>query len=289
MEARGRRRLRRWYRLQGRHQLPWRLTRDPYAVLVSEVMLQQTQVERVVPYYEGWLARWPDARTLAAASPADVIRAWGGPGYNRRAVQLHRAVCAIVEANGGAVPTEPASLARLPGIGPYTAAAVACFAGGRREVVLDTNVARVVARGWLGVPDHRNVAPRTVRDAAEALLPWVGARDHNLALMDLGAMVCRAREPRCEACPLRDGCEWRGAGYLLSGSASQRTRPPRFEETTRFARGRILQLLRTDERLTAEEIAAELPAPHRRRCGEYLAALERDGLVTRHRGAWTLP
>lgn len=288
MERGFRQRLQRWYRAYGRHDLPWRLTRDPYAVLVSEVMLQQTQVERVVPYYERWLGRWPNIRALAAASPADAIRAWGGLGYNRRALYLHQAATAVVERYGGEVPTNPALLAELPGVGTYTAAAVACFAGDRCEVVLDTNVARVVARSVLGAAGHREVERRTVYEAAERLLPARNARGYNLALMDLGALTCRARRPACEACPLRTGCAWRAAGYPEPPSRDGRAVTP-FAATSRFARGRIVEVLRKGEALSEAAIAAHLPECHRGACRRYLDALEREGMVERRGGRWQLP
>jgi A/G-specific adenine glycosylase len=172
-----------WFAERGRD-LPWRTTRDPYAILVSEVMLQQTQVERVVPRYLEWLERWPTVGDLAAATRADVIRAWQGLGYNRRAVALHEA--ARVIANEG----WPADLTRLPGVGPYTADAVACFAHGEPVLPVDVNVRRV---------QERSGSSFTARSAG--------------ALMDLGATVCLARVPRCGACPLASSCPSRGRRY----------------------------------------------------------------------------
>jgi A/G-specific adenine glycosylase len=192
-------RLLAWFAATGRD-LPWRRTRDPYAVLVSEVMLQQTQVERVVPRYLAWLERWPTAKALAAAPVADVIRAWQGLGYNRRAVNLHRAACEIA-AHGW-----PEDLTRLPGVGRYTADAVRSFAFGEPVLPVDTNVARVQAR-----TGHR-------------FGPACGQ-----ALMDLGATVCLARVPRCAVCPLAAGCPSRGQRFQplrrqgpLEGSFRQR-------------------------------------------------------------------
>ncbi|CAN5241444.1 A/G-specific adenine glycosylase [soil metagenome] len=169
-----------WF-LRHARDLPWRETRDPYAILVSEVMLQQTQVERVRPRYLAWLARWPTVESLAAASPGDVIREWQGLGYNRRALHLHRAATRVV-ADGW-----PEDLTELPGIGPYTAAAIRCFAHGDDVLPVDVNVARVLRRTGGSF------------SAASAQ-----------ALMDLGAKVCLARIPRCSACPLADGCPSRG-------------------------------------------------------------------------------
>lgn len=282
-----RRALGAWYGEHGRHDLEWRLTRDPYAVLVSEVMLQQTQVERVRPYYREWLGRWPTADALASADTADVIRAWAGLGYNRRAVNLQRAARQAVAAHGG-VPSDHQLLHALPGVGPYTASAVACFAGDARLIVLDTNVMRVVARVSLGVSNARERPVADVRAAAGELLPRSGARDHNLALMDLGAIVCTARAPACEACPIRSSCAWRAAGRPNGAVASRRS--PAFETTARFARGRIIAALRAADGALAEgEIAGRLPAAHAARTAVYLAALARDGLVAQVPGGWSLP
>lgn len=281
-----RRRLMRWYRANGRHQLPWRLTRDPYAVLVSEVMLQQTQVDRVLPYYAAWLERWPDFPALAAAPASEVIRAWRGLGYNRRALNLHRLANVVVERHGGTLPANEFDILALPGIGTYTASAVGCFARGKRVVVADTNIARVVARVTLGAARQQEVAGRTLGGALEELLPARNARDHNLALMDLGALVCSARAPACEACPLSTSCAWRSAGFPAAQTAAQAT--PRFETTARYARGRIIDALR-EAPATTDELGAALPEAHRGRVGHYLDALLRDGLVTRAGDCWRLP
>ena len=277
----------RWYAANGRHALPWRLTRDPYAVLVSEVMLQQTQVERVIPYYAEWLLRWPDFTALAAAAPAEVIRAWRGLGYNRRAVNLHRLAVTVQREHGGVLPPDPAALRSLPGIGTYTAAAVHSFAGNERVAVLDTNIARVLARVFAGVASPRELPPRDLRNLAESLLPARTARDHNLALMDFGAMVCTARAPRCPGCPVAASCAWRAAGYPPGAAA---TRPAAaFEDTARFARGRIIDALRAGP-ATVDVLASMLPPQHAARIETYLAALERDALAVCAAGTtWALP
>ena len=184
-----------WYKANGRD-LPWRRTHDPYAILVSEVMLQQTQVSRVLPRYEAWLARWPNAESLAAAEPADVIRAWDGLGYNRRAIRLHR--CAAIVAERGGFPREPAELRQLPGVGAYTAAAIACFAFGAQVPAPDTNARRVLGRAF-GDP--------------HALPPPGRAYEWNQALFDLGSSVCIARRPRCQVCPLSSACPSRGMTF----------------------------------------------------------------------------
>ena len=213
-----------WFQRKGRD-LPWRRTRDPYAILVSEVMLQQTQVERVVPRYLDWLARWPSAEALAAASPADVIRAWQGLGYNRRGLNLHRAACRIAESGW------PDDLTELPGVGPYTAAAVGNFAFGRAELPVDTNVERVRERSGA------DFSPAAAQ-----------------ALMDLGATVCLARIPRCGVCPLADVCPSRGRRYEPLRKQS------RFEGSFRQRRARTLRLVASAERplveLDAEAVAS---------------------------------
>jgi A/G-specific adenine glycosylase len=205
-----------WYREHGRD-LPWRRTRDPYAILVSEVMLQQTQASRVVPRYLAWLERWPTADALAAASTADVIREWQGLGYNRRALNLQRAAREVVR--GG----WPDDLTELLGVGPYTAAAVACFAFGRSVLPEDVNV--------------RRVRDRTGNEF-----------DHTCAqaLMDLGATICIARVPRCGACPLSSACPSRGRRY-----EPERKQPP-FEGSFRQRRARALRLIAEAPRPLAE-------------------------------------
>ena len=205
-----------WFRENGRD-LPWRRTRDPYAILVSEVMLQQTQVERVIPRWSAWLERWPDPAALAAASPAEVIREWQGLGYNRRALGLHRAARTIA-ADGW-----PDDLTELPGVGPYTAAAIRNQAFGEPVLPVDTNVARIQER-----TGHA-----------------FGATSLQ-ALFDLGATVCLARVPRCDACPLAEACPSRGRTY------APLRRQSRFEGSFRQRRARTLRLVAAAERPLAE-------------------------------------
>jgi A/G-specific adenine glycosylase len=252
-----------WYAAAARD-LPWRRTRDPYAVLVSEVMLQQTQVARVVPRWEAWLARWPDATALAAASAAEVLTAWVGLGYNRRALRL-RDACAVVAREGW--PTTVQGLRALPGVGPYTAAAVASFAFDVQVAAVDVNVARVATR--LG-------------EAPDALLPAGRAATFNHAMMDLGATICVARRPRCPVCPLAASCP--SAGVVPDpaprGADPARARV-RFEDTDRWVRGRVVAGLAAGEGLPAG-VAPE-------RLERALAGLERDGLVVRDAGGVRLP
>jgi A/G-specific adenine glycosylase len=202
-----------WYAINGRS-LPWRGTNDPYAILVSEVMLQQTQVERVIPRWHSWLERWPTPAALAAATAADVIRAWQGLGYNRRGLNLHRAAC-VIAAEGW-----PNDLTRLPGVGPYTAAAIRNQAFGERVLPVDTNVARIQERtGHTFGPDALQ------------------------ALFDLGATVCLARVPRCEVCPLAGACPSRGRRYEPLRKQS------RFEGSFRQRRALLLREIAAEPRL----------------------------------------
>jgi len=201
-----RRRLLAWYRRHGRD-LPWRRTRDPYRVLVSEVMLQQTQVDRVLPKYLEWLDRYPTFEDLAAAPLSDAVRTWYPLGYNIRPRRLHAIAREAVHRHGGHLPDDEASLRSFEGIGPYTAGAVMSFAFGKRAAILDTNVARVLFRVFVGRGDQRRSAVvRRLWAISEAVLPRRHVYDFNQALMDFGATVCSARAPRCGACPLARRC-----------------------------------------------------------------------------------
>lgn len=237
-----------------RRDLPWRRTTDPYAILVSEVMLQQTQVARVVPRYEAWLERWPTEDDLAAATPAEVLTAWVGLGYNSRALRLREA-CVVVARDGW--PRDAAGLRALPGVGPYTAAAVASFAFGEPVAAVDTNVRRVAARLGRGTP--------------EELLPASRAADWNQAMMELGATVCTARRAACDDCPAARWCGSRGA-VAVPERAPAGSRE-RFEDTNRWVRGRVVAALAAGEDLPGDIEAARLR--------HALEGLLRDGLVRR--------
>ena len=198
--------LARWFRAQGRD-LPWRRTRDPYAIMVSEFMLQQTQVATVLDFYARWLARFPDFQTLAAASEADVLHVWQGLGYYSRARNLHRAAQQVVERHSGALPDDLAAIAALPGVGRYTAGAIASFAFDRATPIIDANIARVLARLLdLREPIDTARGSAILWQTAAALLPVRGGRLHNSALMELGALVCTPRTPQCPQCPVRAHC-----------------------------------------------------------------------------------
>jgi A/G-specific adenine glycosylase len=222
--------------------LPWRSTRDPWAVLVSEVMAQQTGVDRVIPRYRAFLAQFPTAAACAAAPAGDVLRLWAGLGYNRRALNLHRCATAVVERHAGRLPPDLAALWALPGIGPYTARAVLAFAFERDVGVVDTNVGRVLAR-WAGRPLRRAEA----QAGADALVPPGRSWSWNQSLMELGASICRRRRPDCRACPARAGCAWLASGLAApdpaDGSAGVSGGQPRFEGSDRQGRGRLVDAL----------------------------------------------
>jgi A/G-specific adenine glycosylase len=243
-----------WYE-RVRRPLPWRFTRDPYALLVSEVMLQQTQALRVVPYYERWLSRFPSAEALAAAPVHDVLVLWSGLGYNRRALALQNAA-RVVAASGW-----PDDLTSLPGVGPYTAAAVSSFAWDAQVAAVDTNVRRVLERR-----DGVVRTPRALAERAGALVPAGRAATFNQAMMELGATVCRPRIPVCDVCPVSAGCHG-----PLPVVPRPRAKAVRFEDTDRWARGRVLAAL----------LAGEEPVVEGERRVRALAGLERDGLVIR--------
>lgn len=242
-----------WFATHGRD-LPWRRTRDPYHILVSEIMLQQTQVDRVRPKYESFLERFPTLESLASAAPGDVIRAWAGLGYNRRALNLQRTAKAVLEEHGGAFPDTPESLRTLPGVGPYTAGAVACFAFERDVAFMDTNIRRVIQRVFVG-PDTQPASERELLRIAAAAVPAGQGWSWNQAMMELGALICTAARPRCQICPLRAACRayaaWRSSDENVFAAPSVTRlarkvaeRPARYETTSRYFRGRVVEALR---------------------------------------------
>ncbi|HET6908773.1 MAG TPA: A/G-specific adenine glycosylase [Mycobacteriales bacterium] len=269
------RRVLRWYDAAARD-LPWRQPGvSAWAILVSEVMLQQTPVARVEPVWQEWMQRWPSPRALAAAAAGDAVRAWGRLGYPRRALRLHAAAAAIVDRYGGEVPSSYDELRTLPGVGDYTAAAVAAFAFDRGQPVLDTNVRRVYGRVFDGSDDRSRAPTASERSAAQERLPARRPGAYSVAVMELGALVCTARAPRCEACPLRSDCRWHSGGRP---QASQRRPAQRYEGTDRQARGRLLAVLRQqhDPVSRARLDAAWPDAAQRARA---LSGLIEDGLV----------
>jgi A/G-specific adenine glycosylase len=250
-------------------------------VLVSEVMLQQTQAERVRPHYERFMAAFPDPKALADAGAGAAIEAWAGLGYNRRAVNLHRAATEIVERFGGEVPSAVSDLRSLPGVGPYTASAVACFAFGSAESVVDTNVRRVLARHRLGVEPREASAP-AIEEVAAATLPAASASAWSQALMDLARTVCVSR-PRCDSCPIAEECLYRLSKRAPSRAPNGRAQAA-FEGSTRQARGRIVALLREERTITLRGAAAAANVDHVV-AAALLAGLERDGLCLVSPGA----
>jgi len=277
-----------WFDGNGRD-LPWRRPGfTAWGTLVSEFMLQQTPVVRVIPRLEEWLERWPTPADLAASSPGDAVRAWASLGYPRRALNLHAAAVAITDRHGGVVPEDVPSLLALPGIGDYTARAVAVFAYGHRHPVVDVNIRRVIARAVLGQGEPGPAAKRDLSDM-EAILPESvpDARRANAAIMELGAVVCTARSPRCGVCPIADQCAWRLAGYpAFEGKRAAVQK--KFAGSDRQVRGLILAELRaSDIPVTAGEIALVWAIDEQRE--RALAGLVADGLVVAAGGAYELP
>jgi len=239
--------LLRWYDEHARD-LPWREpSASPWAVMVSEFMLQQTPVARVLPVWAEWMARWPQPADLAAEPAGAAVRAWGRLGYPRRALRLHAAASAIVDTHGGAVPSSYDALLALPGVGDYTAAAVASFAYRRRHVVLDTNVRRVLARVAAGVEFPAASVTKGERALAADLLPHdePTAATWSVAVMELGALVCTASSPRCGQCPVADLCAWRAAGHPAYDGPPRRAQA--WAGTDRQCRGRLLAVLRDSD------------------------------------------
>lgn len=279
-----------WYAIHQRD-LPWRQEGfTPWGQLVAEMMLQQTQVDRVVPKLQAWLERWPTPADLAADTPAEAIRMWDRLGYPRRALWLHRAAQQIVERFGGNVPSDVAELLTLTGVGAYTARAVAVFAFGEHHPVVDTNTRRVLARAITGLSEAP--APHTERDLAlmDSVLPEDPSEsvEFNAGMMELGAILCTAKKPRCDECPLGDLCRWALDGWPENTPLAKRAKQARFEGSDRQVRGMMMALLREHgESSTDELLRVVLDAEQAERA---LASLERDGLVSRVTSErWRLP
>jgi A/G-specific adenine glycosylase len=260
-----------WYAANGRD-LAFRSTKDPWAILVSEVMAQQTQAARAAEAWRRFMEQFPAPKVMAAASAADVIRAWRGLGYNRRALALHRTAVGIVEQHGGRVPSSLEALTAFPGIGPYTARAVLAIAFDQPVAALDVNIRRVLGRAF----DLDAVPPARRQAAADSLVPPGRAADWTHALMDIGAAFCRPREPRCEACPLQAWCPVAGS---VTPAASVARPTPRFEASSRWLRGRILDRLRDgagDGWVTFDTAIGEHALPA---VATALAALAAEGMI----------
>lgn len=299
-----------WFQTHGRD-LPWRKTRNPYHILVAEIMLQQTQVDRVVPYYHTFLKAYPKLANLAQAPKADVIRYWAGLGYNRRAVYLQRAAQAIVAEHDGVFPQDVPTLRKLPGIGPYTAGAIACFAFEQDVAFLDTNMRRVVRRCFVGSEEGTPAThERVLLQLAEQFVPEGQGWFWNQALIELGALICTASSPQCYSCPLQNGCraydEAKTAQLLLNmpkdsattdgadtpqqatvmlyPTADQRKRPIRraaekresFIGSNRYYRGRVVDMLRAlpdGATLSLEHIGAQIKEDYTENDAEWLRSL----------------
>jgi A/G-specific adenine glycosylase len=262
-----------------RRDLPWRRTRDPWAILVSELMLQQTQAPRVVPKFEAFMTRFPTATACAAGAAGDVVAAWVGLGYNRRAINLHRAAVVIADCHGGVVPDDLDALLALPGVGPYTARAVLVFAYERDIGLVDTNAGRFVARALAGRP----VAKAEAQRLADAAVPPGAAWAWGQAVFDLGAAVCTKRAPRCGDCPIARWCVWARAGWPepdpITGSAAISRPQSTFAGSFRQGRGRLVAALQRGP-LEAGDVASVAGWPDdRERAASALASLVRDGLA----------
>lgn len=269
---------------------PWRHTRDPWAILVSEAMLQQTQTSRVVPKWSAFLDAHPTPSACAAAPVGDVIAHWQGLGYNRRAVNLHRAAQVVVTEHGGRVPTDLDALRALPGVGPYTARAVAVFAHEQHHGVVDTNVARVLARAVTGEP----MGQRVVQDLADDLVPVGRSWAWNQALMEHGATTCVKRAPRCTSCPVANACTWQRAGGAgrspdpATGTAGVSTPQSTFEGSDRQGRGRVVAALAAGP-VSADRLADVTGWDDAARIERVVEGLVADGLATRTPTGLRLP
>ncbi|MFV0374518.1 A/G-specific adenine glycosylase [Microbacterium sp.] len=276
-----------WYRHNARD-LPWRVPGfGAWGVLVSEFMLQQTPVARVIPRLTAWLERWPAPAALAAAAPSDAVREWANLGYPRRALWLHQAAVEIADRHQGVVPREVTALLALTGVGDYTARAVAVFAYGDRHPVVDTNTRRVLARA-IGGRSQPGPPAASDLDAMAAVLPLdvTDAAVVNAATMELGALVCTARTPRCEACPIAHLCAWRAAGHPDTGDA--RRRQARYEGSDRQARGAVLKQLReAADGVALDDVIVSWPDPPQRE--RAIHSLVVDGLAEAIGGTLRLP
>ncbi|HWU32740.1 MAG TPA: A/G-specific adenine glycosylase [Marmoricola sp.] len=275
-----------WYAANAR-ELPWREPDvSPWAVLVSEIMLQQTPVNRVLPVYEAWMEAWPTPADLAADAPGEAVRAWGRLGYPRRALRLHASAVAIVERHDGQVPSDIEELRALPGIGDYTAAAVATFAFGQSHAVLDTNVRRVLERVVGGEEFPQPSLTKPERERAVNLLPQEDAPTWSVAVMELGALVCTATSPKCTGCPLHNFCTWRLAGKPAYDGAPRKAQT--YAGTDRQCRGRLLAIVRdAPGSVSASALVRAWNLDDQR--DRALASLLADGLVVEDGDRYRLP
>ncbi len=264
--------------------LPWRASRDPWEVLVSEVMAQQTQVDRVIPKWKAFLKRFPTVETAAAATAGELIELWDGLGYNRRALNLHRCAETVVADYEGEFPETVAELMALPGIGPYTARAILAFAFEHDVAVVDTNVGRVLAR-----LNARTLSANEAQGLADELVPTAAGWEWNQAILDFGAMVCTKRSPECSQCPARSVCKWSGEGADPAvGSAGVSSTQAVFAGSDRQARGELVRQLRSGPVLVVD-VAEVFGFDDTERTNRVLRSLFRDGLVVEEDGRLTLP
>ena len=266
-----------WYK-KNKRDLPWRKT-DAWGVLVSEIMLQQTPVARVLPIYIEWMKRWPTPAALAAATPAQIITAWGRLGYPRRALRLHECAKVISAKYNGRIPDTQSELRELPGIGDYTSAAIIAFAFEGRSLVLDINIRRVFARVIDGVEVPPSAPTKSERNEREKLIPAKNPHVWAAATMELGALICTAKKPKCGQCPLADQCIWRSLDYPVS---DQPKRTQSWHGTDRQCRGVIVQALRENPALKKKEILQLWDVPSQ--VEKALLTLLEDGLVVEQKG-----
>ena len=272
-----------WFK-KNKRDLPWRKT-DAWGVLVSEFMLQQTPVNRVLPVYEAWMKRWPNAASLAKATPAEVITAWGRLGYPRRALRLHECAKEITHNFKGKIPESQAELRALPGIGEYTAAAITAFAFEKRSLVLDINIRRLFARLFDGVETPTQSATKVEKSRYEELIPKKDPHLWAAATMELGAVICTSQSPKCGACPVAHVCTWRSLDYPKSDIVKRRQS---WHGTDRQCRGTIVQALRENEVLTKSQITQLWDVPSQ--LEKALLTLLDDGLIeSRGKNKFSLP
>lgn len=263
-----RRKILAWFKTAGRD-LPWRKTADAYAIVVSEIMLQQTQVDRVIPKYHAFLGRFPNWGTLATASQADVVKMWHGLGYNRRALGLHRLAKAVVKLGG--LPSDPEVIMELPGIGPYTSQAVAAFAFKRPKAApVDTNIDRILKR----VFNAYELDKHQIAELARELVPG-DSWSWNHALMDLGALVCTAKSPDCEVCPIKDLC----ASYPCAGNDIVKKSQGKFKDSDRFYRGALVSFLRMHDVLRRKQVGEKIGLTDFVRCERIIDSLIKDQFI----------
>lgn len=266
-----------WFRRAGRD-LPWRKTSDAYVIVVSEIMLQQTQVDRVIPKWEAFIKKFPTWQVLAGASQADVVKMWHGLGYNRRALGLHKLAKAVVELGG--MPEDPEAMRELPGIGPYTSEAVAAFAFKRPKAApVDTNIERILKR----VFNAYDFDKKQLAQLARELVPG-DSWSWNHALMDLGATICTSRAPKCDICPLKDIC----GAYPCEGEEITKVKQSKFKDSDRFYRGRLVSFLREHNVLRRNKVGQKISLPDAKRVKKIIATLLKDQLIIEEAGVLKL-